>query len=43
MAYRPKAFREDPEWAIVLVGDDAVRTAVQQLLDEMAVRGVEIG
>ena len=35
-------FREDLEWAVVVPGQNASSPAVAQLLDELAVRGVEI-
>ena len=37
-----KEYREDLQWAIVVPGDGAVSAAVQQLLSELAARGVRI-
>ena len=37
-----KAFRENLEWAVILPGDNPVTPAVQQLLNELASRGVEL-
>jgi hypothetical protein len=37
-----KEFREDLEWAVLVPGDGEITTAVQQLLRELAERGVAI-
>jgi hypothetical protein len=37
-----KEFREDLEWAIVIPAGNAITPAVQQLLDELAARGIAI-
>jgi hypothetical protein len=37
-----KEFREDLEWAVVVPGKREMNPAVQQLLDEIASRGVAI-
>jgi hypothetical protein len=37
-----REFRENLEWAVLAPGDGEITTAVAQLLDELAARGVEI-
>jgi len=37
-----KEFHEDLEWAVVVPGEQKISPAVQQLLDEIAARGVAI-
>jgi hypothetical protein len=39
---RAKEFRENLEWAVVVPGDRDVSPGVTQLLEELAVRGIEI-
>jgi hypothetical protein len=37
-----KEYREDLQWAIVTPGDNAMSLAIQQLLSELAARGIGI-
>jgi hypothetical protein len=37
-----KEYREDLQWAVVIPGDSAISVAVQQLLSELATRGIGI-
>jgi hypothetical protein len=37
-----KAFRENLEWAVVVLGDSEFSPAVDQLLQELSARGVQI-
>ena len=37
-----KEFREDLQWAILVPGDGQISAAVNQLLDELAARGIHI-
>lgn len=37
-----REFRENLEWAVVLPGDGEVTSAVNQLLDELSARGVDV-
>ena len=37
-----KEFREDLEWAVVVPGDGEISPAVAQLLQEIAVRGINV-
>jgi hypothetical protein len=37
-----REFREDLEWAVIVPGDEDTSPAVDQLLDELALRGIAI-
>jgi len=37
-----REFREDLQWAVIVPGDGDTTSAVKQLLDEMAARGIRI-